>query len=241
MAPSSAPTTPPPTAPPTARRPIADPTYGPGAHRRLGPPAHPGPRRPSSSRCCGSRWRRLPRRETPPEPLWLAWHGATSPRDLSVLWRWYERRFAVEHAVPLPQAGPGLDHGPARVARGRRPLELAAGGGECGNCGWRGPVADRPPCPGSGRGRAARSPGAGAAGTLRGLLRVWAPRPVPPNPAESRPDGGRGSVRAPRRASRSSAEPRPRPPEPPVAAIAHSLPPRRPDPEEITLSKLKSE
>jgi len=41
---------------------------------------------------------RLPRRGKPPAPLWLAWHGEALPVDLSQLWRWYERRFAVEHA-----------------------------------------------------------------------------------------------------------------------------------------------
>lgn len=39
---------------------------------------------------------RLPRRERPPAPLWLAFHG-TLPADLLELWRWYERRFAAEH------------------------------------------------------------------------------------------------------------------------------------------------
>lgn len=39
---------------------------------------------------------RLPRREAPPAPLWLAFHGAL-PDDLLELWRWYERRFAIEH------------------------------------------------------------------------------------------------------------------------------------------------
>lgn len=39
---------------------------------------------------------RLPRREPPPDPLWLAWHGAV-PADLTPLWRWYEQRFPMEH------------------------------------------------------------------------------------------------------------------------------------------------
>jgi DDE superfamily endonuclease len=39
---------------------------------------------------------RLARRETPPDPLWLAWHGEL-PGDLSLLWRWYEQRFPMEH------------------------------------------------------------------------------------------------------------------------------------------------
>ncbi len=40
----------------------------------------------------------LPRRSEPPAPLWLAWHGAALPADLREVWRWYQRRFAVEHA-----------------------------------------------------------------------------------------------------------------------------------------------
>jgi hypothetical protein len=41
---------------------------------------------------------RLPRREQPPKPLWLVWHGGALPADLRTLQRWYQRRFAVEHA-----------------------------------------------------------------------------------------------------------------------------------------------
>jgi hypothetical protein len=40
---------------------------------------------------------RLPRRERPPKPLWLVWTGGPLPADLRQLWRWYQRRFAVEH------------------------------------------------------------------------------------------------------------------------------------------------
>lgn len=39
----------------------------------------------------------LPRRRTPPKPLWLVWTGGPLPPDLRLLWRWYQRRFAVEH------------------------------------------------------------------------------------------------------------------------------------------------
>jgi hypothetical protein len=39
----------------------------------------------------------LPRRSTPPAPLWLVWSGGALPTDLRVVWRWYQRRFAVEH------------------------------------------------------------------------------------------------------------------------------------------------
>lgn len=40
---------------------------------------------------------RLPRRQRPPAPLWLAWIGGPLPADLHQLWRWYLRRFVVEH------------------------------------------------------------------------------------------------------------------------------------------------
>jgi hypothetical protein len=40
---------------------------------------------------------RLPRRDTPPQPLWLAWTGAALPDDLTRFWTWYGRRFPVEH------------------------------------------------------------------------------------------------------------------------------------------------
>lgn len=41
---------------------------------------------------------RLPNKKLAPRPLWLAWIGGPLPADLSVLWRWYLRRFTVEHA-----------------------------------------------------------------------------------------------------------------------------------------------
>ena len=41
---------------------------------------------------------RLPNKKLPPRPLWLAWIGGPLPLDLSTLWRWYLRRFTVEHA-----------------------------------------------------------------------------------------------------------------------------------------------
>jgi hypothetical protein len=40
---------------------------------------------------------RLPRRRRPPAPLWLVWIGGPLPVDLHQVWRWYLRRFAVEH------------------------------------------------------------------------------------------------------------------------------------------------
>jgi Transposase DDE domain len=40
---------------------------------------------------------RLPNKKLPPRPLWLAWIGGPLPTDLSTVWRWYLRRFTVEH------------------------------------------------------------------------------------------------------------------------------------------------
>jgi hypothetical protein len=42
---------------------------------------------------------RLPRRERPPAPLWLVWLGGPLPDDLHLVWRWYLRRFTVEHGL----------------------------------------------------------------------------------------------------------------------------------------------
>ena len=42
---------------------------------------------------------RLPRRSAPPAPLWLAWVGGPLPDDLHLVWRWYLRRFTVEHGL----------------------------------------------------------------------------------------------------------------------------------------------
>jgi hypothetical protein len=41
---------------------------------------------------------RLPNKKLPPRPLWLAWIGGPLPSDLGTVWRWYLRRFTVEHA-----------------------------------------------------------------------------------------------------------------------------------------------
>jgi hypothetical protein len=42
---------------------------------------------------------RLPRRDTPPQPLWLAWVAPDSrwPHDLALCWTWYGQRFPIEH------------------------------------------------------------------------------------------------------------------------------------------------
>jgi hypothetical protein len=40
----------------------------------------------------------LAQQDRPPAPLWLAWIGGPLPDDLLQLWRWYARRFVIEHA-----------------------------------------------------------------------------------------------------------------------------------------------
>jgi hypothetical protein len=42
-----------------------------------------------------------------PEPLWLAWIGGELPDDLHQVWRWYLRRFTVEHAFRFAKSSLG--------------------------------------------------------------------------------------------------------------------------------------
>ena len=58
-----------------------------------------------------------PHKKLPPRPLWLAWIDGPLPVDLSVLWRWYLRRFTVQRAdfgcgadVPNLHRVIGYDH-----------------------------------------------------------------------------------------------------------------------------------
>jgi hypothetical protein len=60
----------------------------------------------------------LPNKQLPPRPLWLAWIGGRLPADLSVVWRWYLRRFHGRARLPLLQADARLDHRPPQP-RGR--------------------------------------------------------------------------------------------------------------------------
>ena len=71
---------------------------------------------------------RLPRREQPPKPLWLVWYGGALPTDLRTLQRWYQRRFAVEHAFRFLKQSLGWTSHSAPFAADGRSLELAAGG-----------------------------------------------------------------------------------------------------------------
>ena len=81
---------------PDLRQTARDPDYGPvtidawtGLHRQATPDVTITVLRVTVSH--------LPRRTEPPAPLWLAWHGDALPADLRLVWRWYQRRFAIEH------------------------------------------------------------------------------------------------------------------------------------------------
>jgi hypothetical protein len=53
---------------------------------------------------------RLPRRDTPPQPLWLAWvapAAAAAPDDLALFWTWYGQRFPIEHGFRFSKAALG--------------------------------------------------------------------------------------------------------------------------------------
>jgi hypothetical protein len=56
---------------------------------------------------------RLPRRDTPPQPLWLAWvappgpDGPGLPDDLPLCWTWYGQRFSIEHGFRFSKAALG--------------------------------------------------------------------------------------------------------------------------------------
>ena len=50
---------------------------------------------------------RLPRRKEPPAPMWLAWTGEQLPEDLLLFWRWYCRRFTVEHGFRFAKRAVG--------------------------------------------------------------------------------------------------------------------------------------
>jgi len=81
---------------PTRQASVVDPEYGrvevtlwAGLHTRRAPGA--------SFTVVRVQVERLPRRKTPPAPLWLGWIGGAPPEDLLEYWRWYLRRFTVEH------------------------------------------------------------------------------------------------------------------------------------------------
>jgi hypothetical protein len=153
---------------------------------------------------------RRPRRARPPAPLWLAWSGDPLPADLSQLWRWYERRFAVEHAFRFRKQELGwttvrlrspaaADRWSWLLAAALRPLWLARGAAADTRLPWERPQP------------AARlSPGRVRRGIGGLLLRVGSPA-RPPRPRGKAPGRRRGAGPgpAPRRPVQRRAPPPP--------------------------------
>jgi len=151
----------------------------------------------------------LPRRTTPPAALWLVWRGGPLPADLREVWHWYQRRFAIEHAVRFTQ-----DLG-WTAARPRSPHTADRGRGLLAASLWelwlaRAQVVDtrlpweRPMDP------VLLSPGRVRRG-MAGLLAILGTPARPPRPrgkAPGRPRG-QGPGRAPRYPTQHRAPPRP--------------------------------
>jgi hypothetical protein len=101
---------------------------------------------------------RLPGKQRPPQPLWLAWIGGPLPADLHQLWRWYLRRFIVEHAFRFvkqtlgwttvrPRHPAAADRWTWLLAAGLWQLWLARSSVSGARLPWERPTA-RPPTPG---------------------------------------------------------------------------------------------
>jgi hypothetical protein len=157
---------------------------------------------------------RLPRREQPPKPLWLVWWGGPLPDDLRTFQRWYQRRFAIEHAFRFlkqdlgwttirPRSPQTADRWSWLLAAGLWQLWLARPLVAEVRLPWERPLAGGTLSPGRVR--------RGCAGLV---LSLGTPaRPL--DRAAKRPDGRRGSLPGRRRAARRCAGARPRPPESP--------------------------
>ena len=182
---------------------------------------------------------RLPRREQPPKPLWLAWHGGALPADLRTLQRWYQRRFAIEHAFRFlkqdlgwtairPRAPQTADRWSWLLAAGLWELWLARAVVADQRLPWERPLA-----------AGTLSPGRVRRG-FAGLLLTLGTPARPPRPRGKAPGRQRGAVsRAARRAIRCSAGARPRLPEPPLPAPHAISAPQLSGLGGTTLSKLK--
>ena len=171
---------------------------------------------------------RLARRETPPRPLWLVWHGGALPTDLRTCQHWYQRRFAVEHAFRFlkqalgwttirPRAPTVADRWSRLLAAALWELWLARTLVAEQRLPWERAVG------------AYRSPGQVRRGFGRLLLGLGTPaRPL--DCAESRPAASAGSARDRHPAFRCSGVAHPRPPNrrsSPIAAPHRPAPARR--------------
>ena len=137
----------------------------------------------------------LPRRSTPPKPLWLVWTGGPLPADLRVVWRWYQRRFAVEHLFRFlkqacgwttirPRAPQTADRWSWLLAAGLWQLWLARPVVTDRRLPWERPPGD------------ALSPGRVRRG-LGGLLRILGTPARPPRPRGKSPGRQRGQCPGP--------------------------------------------
>ena len=137
---------------------------------------------------------RLPRRDTPPAPLWLVWHGSPRPRELRTLLRWYQRRFAVEHLFRFlkhdlgwttvrPRAPQSADRWSWLLAAGLWQLWLARPAVAAWRLPWE--RAQQPLCPG----RVRRG--------LGGLFRTMGTPARPPQPRGKSPGRGLGQCPGP--------------------------------------------
>ena len=72
---------------------------------------------------------RLPSKQRPPQAPVAGLDRWVAPADLHQLWRWYLRRFVVEHAFRVCQTDARLDDGPSALSRRGRSVDLAGGRG----------------------------------------------------------------------------------------------------------------
>lgn len=144
-----------------------------------------------------------------PNPLWLVWHGAALPEDLTFFWRAYGRRFAIEHAFRFrkqdlgwtrirPRSPETAEHWSWLLAAGLWQLWLARRETAAVRLPWEhAPPPDRAPSPGQVR-RA-------MAALLLGLgTPAREPRPRGKSPGRQR---GQGPGRAPRQPAQKRGPP----------------------------------
>ena len=145
-----------------------------------------------------------------PKPLWLIWHGAALPEDLTFFWRAYGRRFAIEHAFRFlkqelgwtrlrPRSPETAERWSWLLAAGLWQLWLARSEAAAVRLPWdHAPRADRSPSPGQVRRAIAAV-----------LLALGTPVP-PPRPRGKSPgrQGGQCPGRAPRHPAQKRGPPK---------------------------------